>query len=97
VITAMSLVRQIAGSGRPCGGFRYSEATSCASVLLPPLPNDSSLRPALNAAAIAAAHSASFAPSRRAISSRSATISVTFCTVESRTWASTASRSVSSA
>src|ERR1700722_1360465 len=98
VTTDVSLASPKAGSGRKPGpGCRNSVASWAASVALPPLPKASSRPPEANLAAMSRAHRASRAPSRSAITRRSATISPAFATVDARTCSSTADRSPPSA
>ena len=95
LMIAVSLASPYAGSARrPGPGYRNSEATCPASVALPPLPNASSRPPRANRSAASAAHCTSRAPSCAAMARRSSVISAVLATVDRRTSASTAARSL---
>src|ERR1700761_2068470 len=98
VTTEVSLASPKAGSGGASPpGCRNNVASCAASVALPPFPKANKRPAAANLAAISSAHCAIRAPSRRQIAPRSSVISAVLATVDARTSASTAGRSLVSA
>src|ERR1700751_966063 len=103
VTTDVSLASPNAGRGGAASpddrfpGFRNRVASCAASVALPPFPKANSRPPAANLTAISRAHRAIRAPSRWALTCRSAVISPALATVDTRTSSSTAGRSLVSA
>ena len=90
VSTLVSLASPSAGSdGESSPGNRNSDAISCASVALPPLPNVSSRPPTANRAVMCRAHEASSSLDRALTSVRSSMISRVLVTVDSLACANT--------